>query len=106
MASASIILICARSPSLRTNFLEKIVQQEAGYLPSVPERRQVDRDHVQAVVQILPERALRNLGLKVLVACGDDMHINLDVGGTSYAHELPFLEDPQELDLEAQALSR
>ena len=82
--------------------LEEVVgqQQEVG-LP-IAQRRHEDREHVQPVVQVLAERAVRERLLHVLVRRRDEPDVHLDGFGPAHALELALLQHAQELDLRGQ----
>ena len=63
------------------------------------ERRQHDRHHIQAVIQVLSESPLRDLLFQILLCGAHQPDIRLDRVVATDTFELPFLENPQELDL-------
>src|SRR6056297_2400355 len=68
---------------------------------SIAQRRQVDREHVEAVVEILAEVAVVDQPLEVLVRGRHDPHVDLDLAAPPHGDELPFLERTQKLALHA-----
>jgi hypothetical protein len=47
-------------------------------LLAVAKRRNEDRDHVQAEVEVFTEAAAADLGLEILVGCREDARVHLD----------------------------
>ena len=64
--------------------------------------RQTQADHVQAVEQVFPERALAHALLQVLVGGGDHTHIGLDGGMPAHAVEVSVAEHPQQPGLQVE----
>ena len=62
---------------------------------ALAERRDVDRDHREAVVEVATERALHHGLLEVRVGRGDHAHVHGDVLRAAHAADLAFLEDAQ-----------
>ena len=67
------------------------------------QRRQVDRDDVEAVVEVFAEAALADGLAKVDVGGGDDADVDLDLVDSAEVHEALVLEDAQDLGLGVQA---
>ena len=61
-----------------------------------------DRDHVDAVVQLLAELALGHRLAQVAVGGRHQAHVDVDQRGAADAADLPLLEHPQQLRLEGQ----
>ena len=67
-----------------------------------PQRREIELDHVQPVVQVLAEAAVREHRLEVLVRRREHAHVDpLVLGGTERSH-LVLLQHAQELGLQRQ----
>src|SRR2546423_11874053 len=66
---------------------------------SLAQRRQVDVDDVQAVVEVLAETSLLHHLLQIAVGRGDDADVDLDRLHAAEAHELALLDDTQQLRL-------
>ena len=77
--------------------------QEEDVVSPVLKRRDGDLDHVQAIVEVLPEAAFLDQAEEVLVRRGEDPHV--DFPGLSGADHADFLllQHPQELDLHGEA---
>ena len=73
---------------------------EVGHVPrALPERREVDLNDVETVVEILAELALLDRLGKVTVRRRDHAHVHLHRLRATYAHELALLQYAQELNL-------
>ena len=83
--------------------LQEVVDQQRNVVPAVSEGRDLDRDHVESVVEILPEAALPDRLLQVLVGSGQ--HPDIDRNGLRRADGLkgPVLQHPEQLHLEVGA---
>ena len=77
----------------------KILHQQGDVLPPFPQRRQVNRDEVEPVEQVLAEEALTDHLLQVAVGSRD--HPDVSAAGDALAQRLvgAVLEHAQELDL-------
>ena len=69
---------------------------------SLTERRYLDLDHVQSVVQVLPEPVIPDGFLHVHVRGGDQSDIGLAGYVIAQSLVFPFLDEPQELGLDGQ----
>ena len=85
--------------------LDEVVgeQQDVG-LP-LAQRRDEDGEDVEAVEQILPQRAVRDRRLHVLVGGGDQPDVDLDRLGAAEPLELALLQRAQQLDLRGEVTS-
>src|SRR6266478_7291281 len=72
--------------------LDEVTNQQGNVLPPLPQRRNTDREHVQAVVQIAAKLALVDHFLQVTVGGGDQAHVDLPGVGASYSFEFTFLQ--------------
>ncbi len=79
-----------------------MLHQNGNVVLAIPQRRQVHRDHVQSVEQILPELAVRDTFPQVHVGGRDDPHVDLEGVDAPQPHELPLLNHPQEFRLRFQ----
>ena len=66
------------------------------------QRRHGERDAVQPKVEVLAERAARDLGLEVAVGGGDEAHVDLPRPHAADARDLARLEHAQQLRLQRQ----
>src|SRR6185503_3671303 len=89
-----------RFSELRGEALEEVVDQERDVLTAVAERRDVDRDDVQPVVQVFPELLLLDQLLEGPIGRRDDADVDLDILRAADAAEGPLLERAEELRLE------
>ena len=65
--------------------------------------RQADRNHVDPIVEILPELPVGDHLAEIAVGGRDDADVGLDLVGAPHPPELPFLQDPQDLHLQHRA---
>ena len=91
----------ARHVLLDVHFQEMIDQEGDVPFP-FPQRRQIDRDHIQAVIEVLPELAFIDVVPDVAVRRRDHSHIDFE--GLCPAHALEFLqfEDAQQFGLKGE----
>ena len=75
------------------------LRQKADVVPSVAQRRQVDLDDIDAVIEILPEESLPNHRLQVSSRRGDDADIDFDFIAAADPSNLPFLKRAQKFGL-------
>ena len=92
-------VLAVRRPVL----LHEVVGQQGDVGLPVPQRRQVDAEHVEAVVEVLTKRPGGDGGVEVLVSHGDDSDVHFDGAGAAEALELTLLEHAQQLDLGRRA---
>ncbi len=79
-----------------------MVGQEREVLASLAQGRQLEREHVDAVVQVLPERAGRDRALEVAIGGGDDAHVDALIVVVADPAELLRLQHPQQLALQGR----
>ena len=80
-----------------------MVGQGGDILRSLAKRREVNRDHIEAVVEVLAEGALADHRFEVAVGGSDHAHIHADRLRPSNTLELALLKHAQELHLHRQA---
>ena len=73
--------------------------EQRNVLAPVPERRQRHRNHVQAIEEILPERAFLHHLLQIAVGGGDHADIELHRARFTDALDFLFLQRAQQLRL-------
>src|SRR5262245_15945887 len=76
-----------------------MVDQRDDIIFALAQRRQEDRDHVNAVEQIVTELPLSHLLFEILVGCNDYAHIDFNGNFTADRVKLTFLQDAQKLGL-------
>ena len=91
---------------LSVELAQEVVSQGGDVLCSRPQRRQVDREHLQPVEQIAAELALRDPGVEVAIGGGDDPHVDLQRFLPAQPRHHARLQHPQQLGLERRAASR
>jgi len=89
-------------PHLLAHPLQEELGHEEDVFAPLPERRDVDHDHAEPVVEVLPEPAVRNRLFEVHVRRGDDAGIDLDLLPPPDPLERLVLEESEELDLERE----
>src|SRR5215217_1171360 len=82
-------------------FPEEVVDQHRNVLTSLTQRRHVDRQHVDAVIEIVPETSLSNHRAQVSVCGCNHSYIHADLMSTTNAPDLSFLKRAQKLGLNA-----
>ena len=83
----------------RVELLDEVLDQERDVARALAQRRQADRHHVQAVVEILAKGAGRDLLLQIAVGRGDQPHVDADRLDAAHALELALLQGAQQLHL-------
>ena len=78
---------------------DEVLGEQRDVLDALAERRQPDRDDVDPVEQVFPERALGDHLRQVPVGGGDHADVRLDLLGAAEAPVLPFLQHAEQLDL-------
>src|SRR3990172_3611095 len=81
---------------------DEVLYQKGDVVAALAQGGQRDGNHVQAVVQVLPEGALLHGLLQVPVGGGDDPDVDLDGPGAPHPLDLPLLEGPEDLGLQVQ----
>ena len=76
-----------------------MVHQQRNIALALSQRRQLYRDDVEPVKQILAERPLRDQGLQISIRRSDQPHIDLDLNAATNALDLALLQDAQKFDL-------
>ena len=71
-------------------------------LTSLTQRRQLDLDHFQPVIQIFSEAAVVNQCREVAMGSGNHTDIDRDSFLAADRSDLPFLQRAQQLDLEGE----
>ena len=86
-------------PFLCANFCEEIVDQQRDIPLALPQRRHLELDHVETVVEVFAKPAGRHLLLQIAVGGAENARIHLE--GLLPPHPLQFmlLQHPQQLRL-------
>src|SRR3989454_7923637 len=82
--------------------LHEETDQRGDVLGSLPQRRDVDGEDVQAIVEVVAEALLLDQPSEVAVRRGDQTDVDLDRPGAADTLERLLLEDPEELRLERE----
>ena len=73
-------------------------QRDVGF--TLPQRRNVDRDHLQAVVEVLPEASGLHFLIEIEIGGRDHPHVYLHRGMAAHRQHLFFLQKTQQLHLQ------
>ena len=80
----------------------EVFGEERDVLAPFAQRRQRERDDVQAVVEVLPETPGGDLGEKVAIRRRDDPHVHGDLRAAADPGDLALLQRAQELRLQGE----
>ncbi len=78
-------------------------RQHRDVVAAIAQRRQLNRDHVQAIEEVLAERAVSNHAREVGIRCGDDADVHFDRLIIAHSLELAFLQGAKQLHLQRRA---
>ena len=67
---------------------------------ALAQRRHVDLDHLQSIVEVFAERALPHHLFEIAIGGGDDAHVDFDGAIAAEFRELAVLQHVQDLGLE------
>ena len=84
------------------DFPEKVMGQSRHIAQARAQRRQMDGDHMETVVQVLAKAALADPLREVGISGGHHAHVHPYVLGTAQPLELALLQDAQQLGLQLQ----
>src|SRR5258705_2518724 len=88
-----------RLAELGGDFPDEVRGQERDIVAALAERRQVDRDDVESIEEVLAKNTVGYRLGHVAIGRGDQPHVDLDVARVADAANLPLLNRPQELHL-------
>jgi hypothetical protein len=80
--------------------LDEVGDQERDVLAPVTERRQVDRDDVQAVEEILAQHAVGDRAAQIAVGGRHQAHVDLHVPRVAHPADLALLDRAEQLHLD------
>ena len=92
-----------RPPEAAAVFVEERLTQRQHVLFALAQRRQLDREHVEPVEQVLAELAAAHRQLQIPVRRGDDARVGAQHTRPAEPLELPLLQHAQEFRLHRQA---
>src|SRR5262249_38951525 len=78
-------------------------QEHGNIFAALPQRRKMQVDNVESVVEVFAEAAFLDQREQINVGSRHDAHVNLDLFGAAQAHELAFLDYAQQLGLRLRA---
>ena len=82
---------------LGRQLLQEVLHEERDVVATFAQRRQLDRNHVQPVVEILAKRSFGHHLREIRVRRGDDADVDLDRVRVADAFELALLKHAQQL---------
>src|SRR5690606_21334783 len=89
-------------PELRAIAIEEEPGEDPDVAATLAQRRDAQREHVEAVIQVGAEPALRDLRREIAVRRRDDANVHLQRRVGADALDLAFLQRAQELGLRAE----
>ena len=92
----------SRTPHAAAVLLDEVVHEQRNVLAPLPQRRQRDGEHVEAVPEVFAEAARLHLLEEVAIGRGDDARVGLERDVAADALELAVLEHAQQLGLQVQ----
>src|SRR5215213_2923558 len=81
--------------------LEEVVDQNRNVVASLPKRWNVNRQHVDAVIEIVTEATVSHHRAQVAICGGDHAHVHVHFVCTTNAPDLSLLKRAQEFGLHA-----
>ncbi len=82
--------------------VHEMVGQKRNVLLALAQRRNVQRHHVQAVVEVFAERALLERRAQILVGGGDHAHVDVPRHVAAQPLEFALLQNAQQLHLDGR----
>src|SRR3990170_4570534 len=83
-------------------FLNKMRYQRRNILFSLPQRRELNGNHMETIIEVLTKTAFLYQFLKVFFGCTDDTNIDRNRLLAADTFKFPFLKHSQQLDLHFQ----
>ena len=94
---------CDMAPMTATEMAQKVAHQQRNIFASLPQWRQVNREHIQPIEQVLAKTASLHFVAQVKVGRGDNPHIHLNGRSATYPFNFTFLQGAQDLALRTEA---
>lgn len=79
---------------------EEVVDQQRDILLSFRERRKLDLDDVQPIIEVVPKLPRGYKSIDIPMTGGDDANVHLDRAGPAERNELFLLQHAEQSDLE------
>ncbi len=92
-----------RASQIYTITTDKCVYQPRNIFRPFSQRRQMNRQNIEPVIQVGPKPSLFDHLLQILICGGDDPDVDRDYLVAPYAHDLPLLQHPQQPILDRSA---
>ena len=86
----------------QTGLMRHVTHQDRHVVGTFAKRRQPQRQHRQAIVEIEPELALRHQGRQIAIGRSHHPHVELELSPAADPHHHPILQHPQQLGLHRQ----
>ena len=83
-------------------FLEEVIDQQRDVFAALAQRRNADRDDVQAIVEIFAKQVFGNGFVEIAVGGGNDAHVDGDFAGAADRTHGALLQHAQQLHLHGQ----
>ena len=83
--------------------MQKMLNQRQHVVAPLAQRRQLDAQHVEPIVEVFAETPGGDLGEQVLVGHRDHPHVGIAWLSRPDRQELPLLEHAQQLGLQSRA---
>src|SRR5580704_7993156 len=80
-----------------------MIEEQGNILAALAQRRQLEGNHVEAMIQILAKAAIAHKAQQIDIRRGDNAHVHFDIFSATQAHEFAFLDHTQELGLRLPA---
>src|SRR5690606_27987206 len=87
-------------PGVRRQPAQEVICEQRDVIVAIAERRQVQRDDVQPVVQVAAERAATDLLVEIAIRRRDDAHVDVDGLRRADGYDLALLQRAQQLHLQ------
>ncbi len=89
-------------PAGLVHLLEEVVRDQLDILAALAQRGHLEREDVQAMIEVIAQLALAHGLARIAVGGRDDAHVGLDRAAGADAHQRPGLEHAQQAHLELE----
>ena len=91
-----------RFPACAATRSHEVLRQQQDVAAAGAQRRQLDVDHVDAVVEVLAKAAFLDRGFEIAIGGGDDADVERHLGVPADRPDRPLLEGAQQLGLQPE----
>ena len=88
--------------NLLTDLVHKTVYQQCNIFVPLTQGRQLQVDHIQTVIQILPESSFFNQLFQMVAGCSDHSYVDMSILVTADRRDRVIFQNPQQLGLRFQ----